>query len=137
MNFQVLTVPRNDKSVDQLILFLCVNFRKSEYCLAKCTEDDRWYRGLCVKSVTDDSVSILYIDFGNIETVHMKDMREMPDHLKFPRLTNVCYLEGKSKNTSVGSTPISVFIYIFNANIFQNFHRFQTSPGRLRSYHHC
>ena len=47
-----------------------------EFCAAKFTLDDGWYRGK-VLDVQGDSISVLYIDYGNSETLSLSRLKAL------------------------------------------------------------
>lgn len=63
-------------------------------CLVKFDEDDKWYRGLMAESVGDGHPSIIFIDFGNVALVNIKNIRRMPKEFAFPIYTHLCFIHG-------------------------------------------
>lgn len=47
-----------------------------DLCCAKSELDENWYRGR-VESITDDNCTVLYIDYGNSETVSKNNLRKL------------------------------------------------------------
>ncbi|XP_057380096.1 tudor domain-containing protein 6-like [Daphnia carinata] len=63
-------------------------------CLAFFMEDGRWYRAV-VEAISEDSVTVLYIDYGNSCSVKSCDLRELPfDLAQTPALAYKCCQEG-------------------------------------------
>lgn len=63
-------------------------------CLAFYIEDRRWYRAV-VEAVSEDSVTVSYIDYGNSCRVKNCDLRELPSDLaQIPALAYKCCQEG-------------------------------------------
>ena len=50
-------------------------------CLAQFSEDDGWYRAL-VKEVNDTEVMVLYVDYGNAETIRVDKIVELPQQFQ-------------------------------------------------------
>ncbi|KAK7866892.1 hypothetical protein R5R35_001635 [Gryllus longicercus] len=50
--------------------------QEDQLCAAKSSKDGSWYRAR-VKSVTDDQISVVYIDYGNSETLAKEDVKEL------------------------------------------------------------
>lgn len=69
--------------------------RNGECCLVQLLEDRRWYRASTQNKATDDTYSMLYIDYGNMEEVPSDRIREMRQEFKFPCVTNMCFIDGK------------------------------------------
>ncbi|XP_066457578.1 tudor domain-containing protein 1 [Eleutherodactylus coqui] len=66
-----------------------------EICAAQFTEDDSWYRASMVRRVSDESVLVGYLDFGNTETLHVSRVRRIePDLLSIPFQAAQCRLAG-------------------------------------------
>lgn len=49
------------------------NIGIGDFGVAKFSEDNRWYRARVVMSEEQDSIRIVFIDFGNIETKHISE----------------------------------------------------------------
>lgn len=64
--------------------------RTGELCIA--LYQNMWYRAVCIdpqQSFT--TAKVLYIDYGNTESVEHKNIRLMPkDFLKPPAMANMC-----------------------------------------------
>ncbi|XP_015777943.1 PREDICTED: RING finger protein 17-like [Acropora digitifera] len=59
---------------------------KGLLCAARFTEDKIWYRALVIGVNSDDTVNVVYVDFGNCETLPFSDIRKLPDmYLRLPR----------------------------------------------------
>ncbi|XP_067050162.1 tudor domain-containing protein 1-like isoform X2 [Acropora muricata] len=59
---------------------------KGLLCAARFTEDKIWYRALVTGVNSDDTVNVVYVDFGNCETLPFSDIRKLPDmYLRLPR----------------------------------------------------
>lgn len=69
-------------------------FRVQELCIARYSEDGLWYRGLCLETVGDGFPSIHFIDYGNITTVPIEDIRKYPRQFTFPIYTADCEIKG-------------------------------------------
>lgn len=55
--------------------------RVGENVSAKFTEDDCWYRAR-VKRISHEGIEVLYIDFGNSETLSSSRVRSLPENFK-------------------------------------------------------
>lgn len=58
-------------------------------------KDNRWYRGQCFEVVGDGVPSIELIDYGNIDTIPIEDIRMYPKQFIHPVATISCLIEGK------------------------------------------
>ena len=66
---------------------------------AKFSQDGAWYRGEVLET-SADSCRVRFIDYGNIEIVHLCDMAECPcDFISFPILATHCCLHGVTPPT--------------------------------------
>ena len=77
---------------------------------AKFSQDGGWYRGevLETSSASADCCRVLFIDYGNIESVKLSDLAECPPQFissTYPRLASCCRLSGVAPPT--GSTAWS------------------------------
>ncbi|KAG8192820.1 hypothetical protein JTE90_014602 [Oedothorax gibbosus] len=63
-------------------------------CCAKYSYDNNWYR--CeVTDLTEDSIVVLYVDYGNSETTSSDNLRVMPNKfIDFPLQIHFCELHG-------------------------------------------
>lgn len=72
-------------------------FRFSEpgmACVARSAADHRWYRAIFMQKAGKDMCEVAYIDYGNIETVNLSNIREIAEDLRFPCITVSCYIDG-------------------------------------------
>ncbi|XP_031621641.1 tudor domain-containing protein 1-like [Contarinia nasturtii] len=65
-----------------------------EVCLAKCLEDDRWYRAISQSKTSEGKYNLLYIDYGSMETVQKERIRELEEAYFFPCITSLCFIDG-------------------------------------------
>lgn len=65
----------------------------NEICLAKYVDDNDWYRAHY--SAPDEFV---FIDYGNASPVDKKDVRKLPNELREPCYTVVCFINGFPSN---------------------------------------
>ncbi|KAM8719122.1 hypothetical protein ACLKA7_011778 [Drosophila subpalustris] len=70
-----------------------------EMCLTLFSEDNSWYRGVCLK-VRGHDAEILYCDFGNTEVVPMEKIKPIPTELLQTVYATKCFIDDfdKSKN---------------------------------------
>ncbi|KAK3752727.1 hypothetical protein QZH41_018695 [Actinostola sp. cb2023] len=67
--------------------------RPGDYCVAKYTEDDSWYRAKIKEVKPDMKVSVFYIDFGNGEELSAKSVKRMlPSFAQLPEQVISCAL---------------------------------------------
>jgi tudor domain-containing protein 1/4/6/7 len=62
-----------------------------DFCCAKFTTDDSWYRA-CVRDIRGDTVDVLFVDFGNSDTVSKENLRGLG--ITTPALGYPCCLTG-------------------------------------------
>ncbi|XP_046357075.2 tudor domain-containing 6-like isoform X1 [Haliotis rufescens] len=66
--------------------------KKGTFCAALYNEDQRWYRAE-VLDITDESVQVKFLDYGNTETVPVSSIRQLPDTTaNFPAQAIPCAL---------------------------------------------
>ncbi len=66
-------------------------------CLAQFSKDMEWYRGEVLNSEDDSKIEVLFVDYGNIETVHISKIRGItPELMELPRQVFPCKLHGVS-----------------------------------------
>ena len=64
-------------------------------CCAQFSEDNEWYRGEVVNICDEESCMVKFIDYGNIDGVHLDHMRQLePDFFDLPRQAVKCRLHG-------------------------------------------
>ncbi|KAH8383090.1 hypothetical protein KR009_006674 [Drosophila setifemur] len=73
-----------------------------ELCLALFSGDDGWYRGVCLE-VKDQSIKILYCDFGNMAYVPLDDIKPIPNDMLLGIYATKCYIEGFHKTKNFGA----------------------------------
>ncbi|XP_070775827.1 tudor domain-containing 6 [Enoplosus armatus] len=56
------------------------NFDPGSLCLALFSSDNRWYRAQVIQR-TDDTLNVLFIDYGNESVVDIKNVRSLPQSL--------------------------------------------------------
>ncbi|KAJ8025991.1 Tudor domain-containing protein 1 [Holothuria leucospilota] len=56
----------------------------NQFCLGQFSEDQQWYRVQVVSVSEEDGFKILFIDFGNYETVSRNCLRPLPGHFVEP-----------------------------------------------------
>lgn len=83
------------KKKKKTLKFLCLFFRVNTTCLARSSEDNQWYRALVAAKSSDKKVNVLFIDYGNFETVTLDKIRPLPIDLRFTCITIMCFIDGK------------------------------------------
>lgn len=63
-------------------------------CVVRSAEDRRWYRAQIIHKKDKDVCEIAYIDYGNMESVNVSEIRAMDETLRFPCITVSCYIDG-------------------------------------------
>ena len=64
-------------------------------CCARFSEDFKWYRALVTKVFSDTEVEVLFVDYGNTDSLQVGSMKQLrPELLKFPVQAVKCRLEG-------------------------------------------
>lgn len=79
-------------------------FRFSELgmvCVVRSAEDHRWYRAQYMERKDKDMCEVVYLDYGNMETVNVSEIREMDEKLRFPCITVSCYIDGTYAGSSI------------------------------------
>lgn len=70
--------------------------RVGEMCLAKFSEDDQWYRGVCIGSDVE-TAAVFFVDYGNHENVPHNRLCQIPESfLELPCIALHCILKGIS-----------------------------------------
>ncbi|RUS80335.1 hypothetical protein EGW08_011904 [Elysia chlorotica] len=72
-----------------------LNPQVNQACMALFSEDNQWYRGI-IKSLQASSCNVLFVDYGNEESVSYKDaLKILPSEFTtLPALAYECSLEG-------------------------------------------
>lgn len=65
-------------------------------CVVRSAEDQRWYRALFMEMSSKDMCDVAYLDYGNLETVNISEIRQLDEKLRFPCITMSLYIDGKS-----------------------------------------
>ncbi|XP_069961395.1 protein tudor-like [Cherax quadricarinatus] len=69
-----------------------------ELCLAKFSEDQRWYRAACIRPELESAL-VIFIDYGNTEEVPYNSIRQIQESfLELPCLALHCILHGISEH---------------------------------------
>lgn len=67
-------------------------------CLAKYTDDQKWYRAYCVESgIGDGFITVIFCDYGNMSTIKIEDIKKFPRDMLTPALSAPCIIKGKLK----------------------------------------
>ncbi|XP_051862728.1 uncharacterized protein LOC127565893 [Drosophila albomicans] len=68
-----------------------------EMCLAVFSEDNSWYRGVCIE-VSYNEANILFCDYGNTAIVSIENIKPIPAKLVKPIFTTKCFIDGFDKS---------------------------------------
>ena len=80
---------------------------------AKYSKDGEWYRGEVLEAHSD-SCRLLFIDYGNVETVKLEDIARCPvEYTSLPVLATKCSLNGATPSTVNDKTWPSEAIVLF------------------------
>ena len=67
-------------------------------CCAKFSEDIKWYRALVTKVFSDTEVEVLFVDYGNTDSLKVETVKQIkPELLTFPLQAVKCHLEGSKE----------------------------------------
>ena len=73
------------------------SYDEGQVCCAKFSEDESWYRASVLK-VSGDDVTVLFVDYGNTDTVAKDDLLVLPQSLMAkPAFAYDCRLHGVKK----------------------------------------
>lgn len=64
-----------------------------EVCLSLFSEDNTWYRSVCLEA-NDKTARILYFDFGNSEEVPLEKIKPIPSNALYAVYATKCFIEG-------------------------------------------
>uniref|UniRef100_UPI00358FDE07 tudor domain-containing protein 15 n=1 Tax=Myxine glutinosa TaxID=7769 RepID=UPI00358FDE07 len=80
-------------------------------CLARYGEDGALYRAR-VTETRDESTSVLFVDFGNLDDINMEDLKQIPSALaNVPPFAFHCQLEGcSSAGDEIGSVVFQTLV---------------------------
>lgn len=76
----------------------CYTPRYGELCIAKYEVDQKWYRGYCVEVAGDGYPTIIFLDYGNVSHVCIRDILPYPEQFNYPVYTINCEIEGSLSN---------------------------------------
>lgn len=72
--------------------------QKGDFCCAKFSEDEQWYRAI-VNAVSGDNASVTFVDYGNGEDVPVSSLKYLNKDIVAPVMAFPCCLQG------CGETP--------------------------------
>ncbi|XP_033209193.1 maternal protein tudor isoform X2 [Belonocnema kinseyi] len=101
---------KNMKDIEEMMSLICeyaadappmTKLAVGSICIAPYDVDNQWYRVKIVK-IQDDKVSVLYVDYGNEETVSRNQLRDIRRDLvaKMPCQAVLCALNGFANRPS-------------------------------------
>jgi len=80
--------------------------KKGIPCLAKFSDDGKWYRARIEKLISSTKFGVVFTDYGNYDEVHYDDLRKIsPGLLSIPPLAQKCglaYIWAADKKTETG-----------------------------------
>ncbi|XP_064610797.1 putative ATP-dependent RNA helicase TDRD12 [Liolophura sinensis] len=83
----------NKDSSQQKVVLDEKKIKAGTLCLANFYIDDNWYRAKIVSVGNDDKVDVLFVDYGDTETMSVQDIREIPEkYLRLPFQAMECGL---------------------------------------------
>ncbi|GBM95447.1 hypothetical protein AVEN_54996-2 [Araneus ventricosus] len=88
-------------------------------CCAKYSYDENWYR--CeVTDLTENGAVVLYVDYGNSETVPTDNLRKLePQFIDFPIQVHICELYGaKPTGDNLSPETKNMLLKIPNQELF-------------------
>ncbi|XP_069835842.1 tudor domain-containing protein 1 isoform X2 [Dendropsophus ebraccatus] len=98
-----------------------------EICVAQFTEDNTWYRASVVRRVSEESLLVGYLDFGNTEILPISRVRRIePDLLSIPFQATQCCLagvkppSGEWTSEAIESFKVLVMNKILSASVVAN-----------------
>ena len=91
-------------------------------CLAKFSDDSMWYRAK-VESASGDELDVLYLDYRNLEKVHISNTVACPARLaSLPQVAIRCGLHGLPSNLVPTGKLISTFTSLVTNNLLDGQH---------------
>ncbi|CAH0752000.1 unnamed protein product [Diatraea saccharalis] len=92
---------------------------ENKACIALFPEDNQWYRASILQySESKNQVKVRYVDYGNIETISLADVREIPDeYVKLPPASLQVRLHGVKINPDI---DVNLLCQEYNETFLQN-----------------
>ncbi|NXI60899.1 TDRD6 protein, partial [Chloroceryle aenea] len=88
-------------------------FQAGDLISAVYSEDSLWYRAVVKQKISDDLLSIQYIDYGNTSVINANQVHRLPEDLaSIPPISIHCFLGGLKcqKNTAWAEKTVLYFI---------------------------
>lgn len=76
-----------------------------QLCIVRYHLDNNWYRGKVLNVNADLTYEVLFVDYGNVETCQVADMRKSIKMIQMPVLTHKFLLSGVAPNSDDGNWP--------------------------------
>lgn len=92
-------------------------FSDSETCLAQSMEDGRWYRANVQQKIDQNTYQLMYIDYGNMETLTVDRIREMSEDDAIPCITALCFLDGIEIHCTKYQNWSTMFLFSFSIGL--------------------
>ncbi len=94
---------------------LIAPIRRGTYCMAKYTEDKKWYRAQVERAIADNVCEVLFIDYGNTEDADLANVRKIDSKLikDFPPRTvkvNLAYLDMPPLDVEAGGKKLRTIL---------------------------
>lgn len=89
---------------------------------ADSAEKIRWFRAYCVEICSDGFATMQFIDYGNINTIEILDIRPIPQSLLFDYITITpdCFVDSKLSEQFILLTfydiSYGIILYFFSLN---------------------
>ena len=83
------------------------SIKPGSICVAKFADDGGWYRALVKKYLSDTEVEVEFVDYGNSDTVQVKDVKPLKtEFADFPKQAIHCKLDTGKKTLSTDADEL-------------------------------
>nr|XP_002189559.5 tudor domain-containing protein 6 isoform X1 [Taeniopygia guttata] len=105
----ILEILNNGKSVKDPCGQL---FQAGDLISAVYSEDNLWYRAVVKEKISDNSIRVHYIDYGDTTVISVDQARRLPKNLSsIPAMSIHCFLGGFKYKKNAGWTEKAVFYF--------------------------